>query len=154
MNRVAVRALRVVLVLLAVGVLAAAVLVVVVPSTQYSRPVDGIDIAYMVVWLITLACVEVGLFAVGVLLNRVAREAIFDESADRWVWVIAVTGLVAALLVGGMAVSVGELGDAPGMVLIGGAIGMAGVAFALLMTVMLGLLRTATGLRRELEAVV
>jgi purine-cytosine permease-like protein len=154
MSSLAIRALRVVLVLLALGVLAAAVLVVVVPLTQLSRPVDGLDVTYMVGWLLALGCVEVGLFAVGVLLNRVAREAIFDESADRWVWVIAATGLVAALVVGAMAVSVGRLADAPGMVLIGGAVGVAGVAFALLMTVMLGLLRTATRLRRELEAVV
>jgi hypothetical protein len=40
------------------------------------------------------------------------------------------------------------------MVLVGFAFATAGVGFALLMTVMLGLLRTATGLRTELEQVV
>lgn len=154
MNRVVLRALRAVLVLLALSALTAQVLLVVVPLTQLTRPFDGFDLVFMVVPVLAVACIELGLLALWVLLNRVEREVIFDESADRWVWVIAAAGLLAALLVAGMAALVGELDDAPGLILIGGGIGLMGVAFALLMTVMLGLLRTATGLRRELEAVV
>ncbi|GAA4544324.1 DUF2975 domain-containing protein [Pseudonocardia xishanensis] len=154
MNRLVIRALRAVLVLLALAALTAQVLLVVVPLTQLTRPLDTWDLVFMVVPVLAVACVELGLVAVWVLLARVEREAIFDESADRWVWVISGAGLLAALLVGGMAALVGELDDAPGMVLIGGGIGLMGVAFALLMTVMLGLLRTATGLRLELEQVV
>ncbi|SDF58230.1 DUF2975 domain-containing protein [Pseudonocardia oroxyli] len=154
MTPVVIRALRVVLVALALAALAAQVLLVVVPLTQLARPVDGLDVVFMVAPVLALLCLELGLVALWVLLTRVEREVIFDASADRWVWVIAASGLLAALLVAGMAALVGELDDAPGLILVGGGIGLLGVAFALLMTVMLGLLRTATGLRRELEAVV
>jgi hypothetical protein len=51
-------------------------------------------------------------------------------------------------------VHVGEIDDAPGLVLIGGGVAIGGAAFALLMVVMRGLLRSATMLRRELEEVV
>jgi hypothetical protein len=84
----------------------------------------------------------------------VRRGAIFDERAFRWVDVITVAGLVAAVLVAALCAHVGEIDDAPGLVLIGGGIGIGGVAFALLMVVMRGLLRSATVLRRELDEVV
>lgn len=44
--------------------------------------------------------------------------------------------------------------DVPGAVLIGTGVATAGVAFALLMVVMRGLLRMTTMLRRELDEVV
>jgi hypothetical protein len=154
MNRAVIRALRVVLVLLALGAVAAQVLIVVVPVTQFSRPPDALNWSYMSVGVVALLCVEAGLLALWVLLSRVARGSIFDHEADRWVWVITAAGFLAALLAAGLCVHAGELSDAPGMVLVGFAFATAGVGFALLMTVMLGLLRTATGLRTELEQVV
>lgn len=151
MDRLVILALRVVLVTLALGALAAQILIVVL-TVQFG--VDGIGLAHTTIGVTALACVELGLFALWVLLSRVHRGAIFDEGAYRWVVVISAAGFVAALLVAAFLAHVGELDDAPGMILIAFGVGMAGVAFALLMTVMLGLLRTATGLRHELEQVV
>jgi hypothetical protein len=48
----------------------------------------------------------------------------------------------------------GEVDDAPGLILVGGGIALAGAAFSLLMLVMRGLLRKATMLRSELAEVV
>ena len=85
----------------------------------------------------------------------VRRGAIFDDQrAFRWVGVISVAGFVAALLVAVVCMHAGELDDAPGPILIGFGIVMAGAAFALLMIVMRGLLRSAMSFRRELEQVI
>jgi hypothetical protein len=99
-------------------------------------------------------CVEVVLASRWVLLSMVRRGAIFDERAFRWVGVISVAGLVAAVIVAARCVHVGEIDDAPGLVLIGGSVAIGGAAFALLMVVMRGLSRSATMLRRELDEVV
>lgn len=155
MNRHTIAALRGLLVLLAAGSLAVQVVITVVAVLEVSgggRPLPGV--AYVVVAVLAIGCVQVGLFAIWVLLAMVRRDAIFDERAFRWVPVVGVAGLVAAVLIGAVCMHAGEFDDAPGLILIGGGIVLAGVAFALLMTVMLGLLRSATVLRRELEQVV
>ena len=154
MSTVVIRALRMLLVLIALGALAAQIVIVVVVATH--PEVDPADraVAYAVVAVAAIACLELALVALWVLLSMVRRSAIFDERAFRWVDVISVAGLVAAVLVSGLCAHVGELDDAPGLILIGGGIGVAGVAFALLMVVMRGLLHTATTFRRELEEVV
>lgn len=148
-------ALRVALVVLAAGAIGAQVVIVVATAMSVAGghpPYPAL--LHSGAAVAALACIEVAFVAIWVLLSMVRRDAIFDERAFRWVPVLAGAGLLAAFLVGAVCAHVGELDDAPGLVLIGGGIGLAGIAFALLMTVMLGLLRSATRLRRELEQVV
>ena len=154
MSRLVIRALRVLLVLIALGALAGQVLIVVAVATH--PDVDATDraVSYAVIAVAAVACLEAVLVALWVLLAMVSRDAIFHERAFRWVDVISVAGLVAALLLAALCVHVGELDDAPGLVLIGGGVGIVGTAFALLMVVMRGLLRSATVFRRELDEVV
>jgi hypothetical protein len=154
MSQLVIRALRALLILIALGALTAQGVITFVVATH--PEVDPTDraVAYSVVAVAAIACLEVALVALWVLLSRVRQGAIFDERAFRWVDVISVAGLVAAVLVAALCMHVGEVDDAPGLILIGGGIGIGGVAFALLMVVMRGLLRSATVFRRELDEVV
>jgi uncharacterized membrane protein YedE/YeeE len=154
MSRLVILALRVLLVLIGLGALGAQVVIVYVVATH--PEVDPADraVAYAVLGVAAIGCVQVALVALWVLLAMVRRGAIFDERAFRWVDVITVAGFAAALLVAAFCAHVGELDDAPGLVLIGGGLAAGGAAFALLMVVMRGLLRTATTLRLELDEVV
>lgn len=155
MSRLVILALRALLVLLALGALAGQVLIAVGLATTIADGGPGfLAVPYSVLGVTAIASVEVGLVALWVLLSMVRRDAIFDERAFRWVGVISVAGLLAAVLVAALCVHYGEIDDAPGLVLIGGVIGVGGAAFALLMIVMHGLLRNATVLRRELDEVV
>ncbi|TQM14770.1 DUF2975 domain-containing protein [Pseudonocardia kunmingensis] len=155
MSQLVILVLRGLLVLIALGAVGLQVVLAVVIATQLAAPDTVIlAVAYSAFGIAAVACVEVLLAALWVLLSMVRRDAIFDERAFRWVDVISVAGLVAAVLVAGLCAHAGEVDDAPGLVLIGGGIGLSGVAFALLMVVMRGLLRSATVLRRELDEVV
>ncbi len=154
MSQLLIRTLRALLVLLALGALGAQTVIVFVVATHPETDLADRAVAYSVLGVAAIACGEVALVAIWVLLSMVRRGAIFDERAFRWVDVITVAGLVAAVLVAALCAHVGEIDDAPGLVLIGGGIGIGGVAFALLMVVMRGLLRSATVLRRELDEVV
>ena len=69
---------------------------------------------YSVLGIAAVACVEVVLASLWMLLSMVRRGAIFDERAFRWVGVISVAGLVAAVIVAALCVHVGEIDDAPG----------------------------------------
>lgn len=155
MSRLVIFALRVLLILIALGALGGQIVIIVVVATQIAASeVAFLAVTYSALGVAAIACVEVGLVALWVLLSMVRRGAIFDERAFRWVGVIAVAGFVAAVLVAAVCVHFGEIDDAPGLILIGGGVAIAGAAFALLMVVMHGLLRSATVLRRELEEVV
>lgn len=155
MRPAVITALRAALVVLAAGTLGVQVVLVVVTAMSVAGGHPALPgVVHTAVAVAAIGCVQVGLVAIWVLLSMVRRDAIFDERAFRWVPVLAVSGLLAAFLVAGLCAHVGELDDAPGLILVGGGIGVAGIAFALLMTVMLGLLRNATRLRRELEQVV
>lgn len=154
MSKLLIRTLRALLVLLALGALGAQTVIVFVVATHPETDLADRAVAYSVLGVAAIACVEIAFVAIWVLLSMVRRGAIFDDRAFRWVDVITVAGLVAAVLVAALCAHVGEIDDAPGLVLIGGGIGIGGVAFALLMVVMRGLLRSATVLRRELDEVV
>ena len=147
-------ALRVRLILIALGALGGQVVIIVVATQIAASRAAVLAVTYSALGVAAIACVQVGLVALWVLLSMVRRGAIFDERAFRWVGVISVAGLVAAILVAAGCVHAGEIDDAPGLILIGGGVAIAGAAFALLMIVMRGLLRSATMLRRELEEVV
>lgn len=155
MSQLVILALRALLVLIALGALGGQVLIIVLLALDVSGPDAAIlAVAYSILAVGAIACVEVALAALWILLSMVRRGAIFDERAFRWVDVISVAGLVAAVLVAALCVHFGEIDDAPGLVGIGLGIAVAGAAFALLMVVMRGLLRNATVLRRELDEVV
>lgn len=155
MSQLVILALRALLVLIALGALGGQVLIIVLLALDVSGPDAAIlAVAYSILAVGAIACVEVALAALWILLSMVRRGAIFDERAFRWVDVISVAGLVAAILVAALCVHFGEIDDAPGLVGIGLGIAVAGAAFALLMVVMRGLLRNATVLRRELDEVV
>lgn len=155
MSQLVILALRALLVLIALGALGGQVLIIVLLALDVSGPDAAVlAVAYSILAVGAIACVEVALAALWILLSMVRRGAIFDERAFRWVDVISVAGLVAAVLVAALCVHFGEIDDAPGLVGIGLGIAVAGAAFALLMVVMRGLLRNATVLRRELDEVV
>lgn len=148
-------ALQALLVLMVLGALTAQVAIVVagVAEVADSRMLTR-GVAYAALGVGAIACAEVVLVAIGKLLSMVRRDAIFDERAFRWVDVIAIAGLVAAVLVAALLVHAGEIDDSPGLGGIGLGVAVVGVAFVLLMSVMRGLLRSATVLRRELDEVV
>lgn len=141
--------------LIALGVLAAGVAVGAAslpPITETGSVTRGA--VYAALGVGAVACAEVGLVAVWHLLSRVRRDVIFDEGAFRWVDAISVAGLLLCALVAAVCVHVGHVDDSPGLGGVGLGIGVVGVAFVLLMSVMRGLLRNATRLRRELDQVV
>ncbi len=148
-------ALRSVLLLLGLVALGVQGLIVVGLATQLDPGSPrALLTTYGVGVIAALASVEVGLLAVWVLLSMVRQDVIFDQRAFRWVGVVTAAGPLAALPVAAVCMHFGEVDDAPGLILVGGGIALAGVAFALLMLVMRGLLRKATTLRDELAEVV
>jgi Protein of unknown function (DUF2975) len=159
MNRAFVIALRVFLVIIfAIGIFGQAFVIPYVgaetatelPEFAYLR------IPYSIFGILAIACVQLALVAVWMLLSMVTREAIFSERAFRWVDIIIGSGIVATLLTLGVEVHVGGFttagGPGPFFVLTGGVIG--GTATVLLVVVMRGLLRKATALETELSEVV
>lgn len=155
MSRFVILALRVLLALIALGSVGAQVVIIAVAATSGVDPeFRYLVVLYSVLGVGAIACLQVGLVALWVLLAMVRRGAIFDDRAFRWVDVIAVAGLLAALLLAALCGHYGEIDDAPGLIWIGMGVAVGGAAFALLMVVMRGLLRNATLLRRELDEVV
>lgn len=156
MTPLVILALRVLLVVLALGALGAQIVIIVLLATQLAdAELPVLAASSSALGVAAIACVQVGLVALWVLLSMVRRDAIFNEPrAFRWVGVISVAGLIAAGLIATLCAIVGEIDDAPGLILIGGGVALAGIAFALLMVVMRGLLRNATVLRHELDEVV
>ncbi|GAB3297622.1 DUF2975 domain-containing protein [Parasphingorhabdus pacifica] len=154
MDRLVIVALRVLLILITLGTLGAQIMIIGVVGTHPEVEVTSRAVAYAALSVAAIACVEVGLIALWVLLSMVRRSAIFDERAFRWVDVISVAGPVAAFLVTAICLHAGQIDDAPGLGGIGLGVAVGGIAFALLMVVMRGLLRSATVLRRELDEVV
>ncbi|MGW9350506.1 DUF2975 domain-containing protein [Nocardiopsis flavescens] len=131
-------------------------------EVAYFPPYAPFEVPYVVVAILGVACVQVALVAVWALLGMVERDAIFTSRAFRWVDVIIGATLAASLLTGGVTVHL-LFAEIPspddGMELLG-ALGAAvvttagGVAFALLLVLMRGLLSKATRLQAEMSEVV
>ena len=160
MNSVAIVLLRVLLVVIAAGVLLAQVVIVPVLGgilADRSR-LDVAALVYSIAAIAVGVCVEVALVAIWALLARVGRGAIFTERAFRWVDTIIGSGVVATAIVVGIGAHIVLVIeprlDAPGLDLIVIAAVVASATFVLLMVVMRGLLRSATALQAELEEVV
>lgn len=107
--------------------------------------------------ILGLVCVEAVILCTWKLLSLVQQDRIFSEVADRWV-----TGIVRATAVGWVLVAAtapyffwfAQADDAPGVVLVGAALGLVATAALLLMLVLRELLRRATELRAEIDVVI
>jgi hypothetical protein len=107
--------------------------------------------AVTVFWVV---CVQVILVCTWQLLTLVARDRIFTTSALRWVdLIVGVIGAGWVVLVG-VFLWVGVHADDPGMPLLLFLMVMGGAVLGLLMVVMRALLRQATALRTDMEAVI
>ncbi|WP_413806339.1 DUF2975 domain-containing protein [Streptomyces sp. OE57] len=141
--------------------------IVVIPTTAADEvdrfpPYAPFATPYVTVAILGVACVQVALVAVWMLLAMVRRGAIFTPLAFRWVDTIIGSSVVATLLALGVTGHL-ALAQIPtpddGMEVIG-ALGAAmvsvgvGAAFAMLMVIMRSLLRKATDLETEMAEVV
>ncbi|QBR92041.1 DUF2975 domain-containing protein [Nocardioides euryhalodurans] len=108
----------------------------------------------LVVLEVELICVQVVVVATWMLLGMVREDRIFSDAAFRWVDLI-IGAIVAAWLVwAGLAVFVFATSDDPGLPLLMGIVLLAGAVLGLLMFVMRALLRQATALRSDMDAVI
>lgn len=102
-----------------------------------------------------IVAVEVAIVAVWVLLSMVQRDSVFSPRAFRWVDVIVTAAMVATgLVIAVLAMLAHARTLPPAVMLLLLALIVAGAAFALLMTVMKGLLRQAANLTVELSEVI
>ncbi len=103
---------------------------------------------------VELLCVQVVVVATWCLLGMVRQDRIFTDDAFAWV-----DRIIAALVVGwlvwlGFGLAVLAAADDPGAPLVAAVIGVAITVVTLLMVVMRALLRQATELRSDLDAVI
>lgn len=163
---------RVFILVLRTGILAAILVglfgqLVVIPQTATDEvdrfpPYAPFAVPYVTVAIVGVACVQVALVAVWMLLAMVRRGAIFTPLAFRWVDALIGSSIMATLLAIGVTGHL-ALSDIPspddGMEVIGAlAAAVAGVgvgaSFAMLIVIMRSLLRKATDLQTEMAEVV
>ncbi len=139
--------------------------IIVIPTTLsdmegVTYPIGPINEIYTAVGILGVACVQVALVALWMLLAMVERESIFSPRAFRWIDTIIGAALAATLLAFATAA---HLTFAPSRVdgmdtlslWLGSIVCVGvGVAFMMLMVVMRGLLRKATNLETEMAEVV
>lgn len=101
-------------------------------------------------------CVQVVLVAIWALLGRVRRDRIFDDSSFRWVDAIVVAMAAAGAVPICLVVALFLFGehDDPGLPFLLVLVGLGIAVFCLLMVVMRALLRQATTLRTDMDAVI
>ncbi|TDQ54435.1 DUF2975 domain-containing protein [Actinorugispora endophytica] len=125
------------------------------PYEPYAAP-------YVAVAIAGVACVQVALVAVWMLLPMFRRDAAFSSRAFLWVDVIIGSTVVATLLAAGATahLAVADIPFRNGAMEAVGTLGTAfvttcvGVSFAMLLVLMRGLLRKATDLQTEMSEVV
>jgi hypothetical protein len=158
MNKLAVRLLRIALVILLLGTVLAQVLLPVFASEQgtFFPEVAYLVVPYSVAGILVIGCGQVALLVVWRLLSMVNGGVIFTRRALRWVDIITACAAVATVLSAGPMIQllffVGVGG--PGVVLGLAACLAGGLAFMLLMVVMRGLLESAIADRTELDEVI
>lgn len=135
--------------------------VLVIPSVAAEQAttwpeVDYLRWPYTAAAVAAVACVQVALVAIWALLAKVEHDRVFSDRAFAWVDLIIGAAVAATVLSAGMAAHLlfVEGVGGPGVVLGLAGVLVGGSTFALLMTVMRGLLRTATNMRGELAEVV
>ncbi|WP_424863565.1 DUF2975 domain-containing protein [Streptomyces sp. MMS24-I29] len=160
------------IVALRAGIVAAIVIglfgqIVVVPTTAADEvdrfpPYAPFAAPYVTVAIIGIACVQVALVAVWMLLAMVRRDAIFTPRAFRWVDVIIGSSALATLLAIGVAGHLaladvpspnGNMGAISALAAAIAGVGV-GASFAMLVVIMRGLLRKATDLQTEIAEVI
>lgn len=104
-----------------------------------------------VFWIL---CVQVVVVCTWRLLTLVERDEIFSDGALRWVdGIVAAIGAAWVVLCG-VFLAAGFTADDPGLPLLLFVVLLAGAVLGLLMVVMRALLRQATSLRTDMEAVI
>lgn len=158
MNESVVIALRVFLVTIFLGALLGQI--VIVPTVASESAADFPDVAflatpYTLVVIVAIACLQIGVFAIWILLTKVQNNSIFSHGASGWVNVIIWSAAAATMLVLILGVHlfvVMKLGG-PGVLLVVGGATVCGTAFVLLMVIMQELLHDATTMEKELSDV-
>ncbi len=157
MDELAIRLLRVVLVVLLLGSVLAQLLVPVTASgaARTFPEVGYLVVPYSVAGILVIACAQAALLVVWRLLSMIGGGVIFTRRALRWVDVITICGVVATILNTGVCIHLLTVhGGGPGIILWLVASTACGLAFVLLMVVMRGLLESAIADRAELDEVV
>jgi Protein of unknown function (DUF2975) len=111
----------------------------------------------LVIAVLVLLCVQVVTVCTGTLLTMVARDRIFSVTSLPWVDAIvwAIAAAWALLLCASVPVfAFAQLDDAPGLAALHLLLLLVGAAVGLLVLVMRALLRQATTLRADMEAVI
>lgn len=114
-------------------------------------------LGFILIVVLGLGCVEVVIVCTWKLLTLVQRDEIFSPASERWV-----TGIVRSVGAGWLLLActapyclwVAQADDAPGLVIVGFAIGVVATAVLLTVLVMRELLRRATALRAEIDEVI
>ncbi len=157
MNRLTIRLLHVVLVVLLLGSVLGQVLVPVTASgAAMTFPEVGyLVVPYSVAGILVIACGQVALLVVWRLLSMISSGVIFTRRALRSVDIITACGAVATILNAGVWIHLLTVhGGGPGVILWLVASMACGMAFVLLMVVMRGLLESAIADRTELDEVI
>ncbi len=157
MNVIAVRLLRVALVVLLLGSVLAQVLVPVFGNMEESTfpALAYLVVPYSVAGILVVACGQVTLLVVWRLLSLVEGGVIFTRRALHWVDVITACAAVATALSTGVLLHLIAVVGAHNATLVLGLVAAlaGGSTFVLLMVVMRGLLESAIADRAELDAV-
>lgn len=158
MNKTMIGFLRLFLVLVVAAGLLAQILIPIAASElgeQYWE-VAPLVLPYSIAGIIAVLCFQIAVVAIWRLLTFTARGEVFSEASRTWVNAIIGTGTVIAVIGAGAGAHLGfgaQIGGPlVGLLFLGSVIG--GVTFVLLMTVMRGLLDTATANRDELTVVI
>ncbi len=157
MDRLAIRLLRVALIILLLGSVLGLVLVPVVASQSATTfpEVEYLVVPYSVAGILVIACGQVALLVVWRLLSMISSGVIFTRRALRSVDIITACGVVATVLNAGVWIHLLTVhGGGPGIILWLVASTACGLAFVLLMVVMRGLLTSAIADRTELDEVI
>ncbi|MEU0355587.1 DUF2975 domain-containing protein [Streptomyces cyaneofuscatus] len=140
---------------------------VIIPTTAADEvdlfpPYEPYALPYVIASILGVACVQVALGAIWMLLAKVERDAIFTRAAFRWVDLIIGAAVVATLIALGAAVhltfdtipSPDDGMAAEGALLAALACVAVGAAFSMLMVIMRTLLGKAMDMRTELAEVI
>jgi uncharacterized membrane protein len=133
--------------------------VAVFPGTFFHLAEEEPDLAYLRWWLIigwglVLVCVQVVLVCTWKLLTKVKEGEIFTEASLVWVDRIISAVLAGGLIVLGWFLYIAGQREDPGVPVLLMALLLAGGVLGLLLLVMRELLRQATTLRTDMEAVI
>jgi hypothetical protein len=101
-----------------------------------------------------LVCAQVVIVATFRLLGMVQQDQIFSDAAFRWVDVILAAMAVAWVVWAGLGAFIFLTSDDPGLPLVVSIMLLAGAVIGLLMLVMRALLKQATTLRTDMDAVI